>query len=248
MGMIRVVRCTNAERLAYGGIEGGRLFYCTDTETMWMGTGSGDLIISNVAAEAVEFLDNFEDSARHWSWRDEAGNGSFTETSDYLQISVAGAAQADWWGGGACDCPRAIIGCLRHPQEIITKLTTCTVNGNTSAGVFITNNPLDGAADGYILQRNNDQKIGVDELGVGNIALTGAPVALPVWLRIRTIGHGNGNTTFFHYSTDGSAWTSLISVDDLEFRACGLFAKNFITWNAIDARFDFFNIIKDTGP
>jgi len=42
MGMIRVVRCTNAERLAYGGIEEGRFFYCTDTELMWMGTGSGD--------------------------------------------------------------------------------------------------------------------------------------------------------------------------------------------------------------
>ena len=43
MGMIRVVRCTNAERIAYGGIEPGRIFFCTDTLKTWIGTAGGDL-------------------------------------------------------------------------------------------------------------------------------------------------------------------------------------------------------------
>ncbi len=43
MGMIRVVRCTNAERIAYGGIEVGRIFFCTDTSKVWIGTAGGDL-------------------------------------------------------------------------------------------------------------------------------------------------------------------------------------------------------------
>ncbi len=48
MGQIRVVRCTDAERVAYGGIEEGRFFYCTDTELMWMGTASGDTQVGSV--------------------------------------------------------------------------------------------------------------------------------------------------------------------------------------------------------
>ena len=51
MGMIRVVRCTNAERIAYGGIEAGRIFFCTDTDKIWMGTAGGDLEFG-----AVNFL------------------------------------------------------------------------------------------------------------------------------------------------------------------------------------------------
>jgi len=47
MGMIRVVRCLDAERVAYGGIEAGRIFFCTDTNIAWIGTAGGDLSLGS---------------------------------------------------------------------------------------------------------------------------------------------------------------------------------------------------------
>jgi len=47
MGMIRVVRCTDAERITYGGIETGRIFFCTDTNIAWIGTAGGDLSLGS---------------------------------------------------------------------------------------------------------------------------------------------------------------------------------------------------------
>ena len=46
MGMIRIVRCLDAERIAYGGIEVGRMFYTTDTNKVWIGTAGGDLDVT----------------------------------------------------------------------------------------------------------------------------------------------------------------------------------------------------------
>ena len=50
MGMIRIVRCTDAERVLYGGIETGRMFYCTDTDKVWIETAGGDVEIGAIGA------------------------------------------------------------------------------------------------------------------------------------------------------------------------------------------------------
>lgn len=283
--MIRIIRCTDAQRVAYGGLEVGRLAWTTDTNKLWIGTGSGDaeiaqaggltfLLLSDTPSSyvgkkydilrintaensvefidpeaAVEFYDDFSDNSRYWAWRDVPGNGSILEPAGTdLRLTLAGAANGDWWAAGTCNSPRAIIGTRRSPHSHIAKLTTHTANASTSCGIFVTDNPLDGGNSGYIFYRRSDGYLGIDALGTANVALTGSAISLPTWLRIRMIGHGNGNTTFFHYSTDGSSWTSLYSVNNLAHRAAGLFAKNWGAFNAITADFDFYKIQNDPGP
>ena len=194
-----------------------------------------------------QFLDNFSDAARYWAWKDLTPVGTITETGGYCQISIPAATAGNWWGVGLEQCPRAYLGSMTVPQEVITKLTVQTLNVNTKAGMFISNNPLLGGNSGYTLARNDAGIIQSVQLGVGTLAQTGGAIALPVWLRIRTVAEGNGNTTYFAYSTDGITYVALGNVVNLTHRAVGLYTKNW-TNNAIDARFDFFSITMDSGP
>ena len=43
MGHIKIIRCTDAERVAYGGLEPGRMAFCTDTLLSYMGSAGGDV-------------------------------------------------------------------------------------------------------------------------------------------------------------------------------------------------------------
>ena len=248
MGMIRVVRCTNAERIAYGGIEAGRIFFCTDTLEIWIGTAGGDLELGATPPE-LGFLDNFDDAARYWAWQDLAPVGTITEPAGtYCQISIPPATAGNWGGPGMEASPRPYLGSRSSPQEVITKLVYMTDNAETQAGMFISNNPLLGGNSGYTLAFTSvSHLVGSYELGVGAIDASPGAVSLPLWLRIRTVAEGNGSTTYFHYSTDGTTWLALGSVADEPHRAVGLFAKNW-TNNAIDSRFDFFSIMPDPGP
>ena len=250
MAMIRVVRCTDAERIAYGGLEVGRFAHCTDTEKTWIGTNSGDTELGATIPEVdIEFLDNFNDAARYWAWNDQTPTGTIAETGTYLQVSATGAEDANWWGAGVISNPRAFIGEFRCPQEVITKLTYHTTNISSQGGMFVSDNPMNGGNDGYFLARQDDQHIIVAKLGVGNIGDSGGVVALPVWMRIRMTGHGNGNVTYFHYSIDGIVWTSLASVNNLSHRGVGLAVKNWASPGPeIIARFDFFSVTLDPGP
>ncbi len=250
MAMIRVVRCTDAERIAYGGLEVGRFAHCTDTEKTWIGTNSGDTEVGAAIPEAnIEFLDNFNDASRYWSWKDLTPVGTITEPAGtYCQISIPAATAGNWWNVGLEQSPRAYLGCMTSPQEVITKLTYMTNNADTQAGIFISNNPLLGGNSGYTIGFTAVTKgIGSTKLGVGGIANSPPGLSLPVWLRIRTVAEGNGNTTYFHYSTDGTTWLPLGSVVNEPHRAVGLFAKNWSN-NAIDSRFDFFSVTLDPGP
>lgn len=47
MGQIRIIRCTDADRVAYGGLEAGRMCLCTDTNIVWIGTATGDLSLGS---------------------------------------------------------------------------------------------------------------------------------------------------------------------------------------------------------
>jgi len=244
--MIRILRGTNVQRIALGGLQPGRAMLCTDTLKTWIGTASGDI---ETTGGSAGFLDNFNDAARYWAWNDDTPTGTITETGGYLEVSATGAEDANWWGAGLVDNPRAFIGTFRCPMEVITKLTYHTINLSSQGGMYISNDPMNGGNDGYFLARQDDEHIIVAKLGVGNIGDSGGVIALPVWLRIRTTGNGNGNITYFHYSTDGVTYISLISVADLDHRGVGLAVKN---WAApgpiIVARFDFFSVTVDPGP
>ncbi len=45
--MIKILRGTETERIAYGGLEVGRLITCTDSLLTWIGTAGGDIIVGN---------------------------------------------------------------------------------------------------------------------------------------------------------------------------------------------------------
>lgn len=241
--MIRVLRGTEAQRAILGGLQAGRFMLCTDTLKTYIGTASGDIETGYIP----QFLDNFNDAARYWAWKDLTPVGTITEVGGYCQLSIGAGIPGNWWGAGIEQCPRAYIGCLTCPQEVITQLTYQTTNASTQAGMFVSDNPLLGGNSGYNLGRQDTGIVASIQLGVGTLAQTPGAIALPVWLRIRTVGIGNGNTTFFHYSTDGLVWTALGSVVNLSHRAVGLYVKNW-TNNAVDARFDFFKVLMDPGP
>ena len=246
-----ILTMTNAERIALGGISVGRIVLCTDTEKTWIGTGSGDteLLSGSFPAADVEFLDNFNDSSRFWTWKDQTPTGTINETGTYLEISASAAEDANWWGAGLVTNPRAFIGELRSPQEIITKLIYHTTNLSSQGGMFVSNDPTNGGNDGYFLARQDDGEIIVAKLGTGNIGDSGGVVNLPVWLRIRMTGNGKGNTTYFHYSINGTDWISLASVNDLSHRGVGLAVKNWANPGPeIIARFDHFSVTMSPGP
>jgi len=244
--MIRILRGTEAQRIALGGLQPGRAMLCTDSLKTYIGTASGDI---ETTGGSSGFLDNFNDGARYWAWNDAPKNGSITETGTYLELKGTAAQDCNWWGAGVDDAPVAFIGTHTCPMEAITKLIFHTTNPNSQSGMYISNAPLLGGNSGYLVARDEAQHIIVSQLGVGNIADSGGVIALPVWLRIRTRGEGNGNITDFHYSIDGITYISLISVNNLPHRGVGLFSKNWSTPGPeIIGRFDFFSITLDPGP
>ena len=193
------------------------------------------------------FLDNFDDAFLYWAWKTETPAGSVSEADGKCLVSIGDGIPGNWWGSGLQQAPRLYICSLRGPMEVITKITEITTNVNTEAGMFITNNPLLGGNYGYTFGRNHTGKVLSVQLGVGTLETTLDSIDLPVWLRIRTIAVGTGNTTFFHYSTDGVTYVSLGSVVNLPHNSVGLYAKN---WSdeAIDGYFEFFSIKMDQGP
>lgn len=59
--MIQILRGTNAQRVAYGGLEVGRFMWCTDTTKLYLGTAAGDKEIALTGAidEFIELSDTF---------------------------------------------------------------------------------------------------------------------------------------------------------------------------------------------
>lgn len=53
--MIQILRGTNAQRVAYAGLEPGRFIWCTDTKRLWVGSAAGDKQIALTAD--IDFVD-----------------------------------------------------------------------------------------------------------------------------------------------------------------------------------------------
>jgi len=50
MTELRIIRCTNAERIVYGGLEPGRMALETDTDIVYIGTAGGDVTLGGAGA------------------------------------------------------------------------------------------------------------------------------------------------------------------------------------------------------
>jgi len=192
------------------------------------------------------FHDNFGDASRHWAWRDISNNGSITEADDKLTLSIANGVNGDWWSG-TFNAPFATIGLRSHICTIETKLLTFQVNTETSTGLFVANKiSFSGSGYAYTIEYNNGN-VNVVNIGSGNVATASGVNTLPIWFRIRLSGEGNRSVVYFDYSTDGSNWTNLHTLNDFDVDFCGLFAKNWGSYLAIDAEYDYFKIAEEGG-
>jgi len=212
----------------------------------------------------IEFLDNFDDAARHWGWFDDAKNGTIAEAASLLTLSIANGVNGRIDDGGQNSGPRVLLGDPGAPFEVKVKLNNYTINNYTHAGIFICSrcNPI-AAGNWYMFGRARDGAVPVNGLGTwhnGNWVQTNAVTTLPIYLRFRIVVLSLSTCARCEaaYSTDDITYTlldtfylNLLTNFDTENLAIGIFARNDI-WgggqNAIAAPFEWFKMERTTGP
>lgn len=194
-----------------------------------------------------DLFDDFGDDIRDSRWDDSPGNGSITEAGGLLTLAVAGGVNGD---PTTANAPIATIEAKQNRATIITKLNSYTVNDDTRAGLYITSAVVPGT--GFYFTRYRNDSFGRNGLQVktrGGAQLAYVAVTtMPIWLRIQVSGSDAVNSWIeFDYSTDGYAWTNLLSTTGVTWSYAGLVAGNWGVLNAISAPFEEFNVFKDIG-
>lgn len=210
----------------------------------------------------IQYLDTFADGSVHWTWCQEANNGSITESGSVVTLAVANGVDGRTGVGGRLRGPYMSIGGPGCPLEIKCKLNSFTVNNCVDAGLFISSDTHSGAgAYWFILSRYRYDGEGRDGLVAWcNGVLNYAPVTtLPIYLRIRVNALDLHNCIKAAYSTDDVSYTVLrqagldsnMYTDYKEGLSIGIEARNGMdsgTYNAISAPFEWFYARRSFGP
>lgn len=214
-----------------------------------------------VSEEAIQFVDNFDDGALFWGWRDLAKLGAITEAGDAITLSL-GIVDGRWAEGGKNNAPRIFTGAVGYHCIIETKLNSYTVNDFTQAGLFFSNAPDSNFnTTTYLYGRTRDSGAAIDGLAAhyaGAVEFSNGIITLPIWLRFKLcVINFQGGKVIAEYSTDGTTWiptgtsTFLQSPVIYGDGAVGLFARNNIGiagQNTIDAPFEYFRMYRSFGP
>lgn len=203
-----------------------------------------------------EFLDEFDDAARHANWIDTPNNGTITEAGAVVTYAVAGAVNGNWWQPNVNNAPISTYTPSSDRVTVIAKLNSYTVNDQTNAGILIGNTliiPDNAGTYCYTLIRNRNDAgaandIGVVNVGKGTVAGTSVAITtLPIWFRIDADGSGAGSVIKFYHSVNGSDWTLRHTLNNFTWTFIGLHVKNWGAFNAISAPFEYFRVYETIG-
>lgn len=170
--MIRILRLTNAQRVALGGLDVGRFCWCTDTNALYLGTAAGDKKIDlETQAEFIDLSDtpaNYTGSAGKYvqvnATPDGLQFGNFT--GNLLTLSDTPAAYA---GQGL-----KFLQVNATPDAVAFKESPATVA--CRAYLSADQNNVGGGGDTKILYDSEDFDYGSDFDAVTNNKFT-TPVA-----------------------------------------------------------------------
>lgn len=192
------------------------------------------------------YRDDFDDESRDEAWTDDPNNGTITESGDVLTLALGSGVVGDFWTG-IKEAPITYITPGQDTLTIIAKLNSYTVNDLTRTGIYITSSIDGGTGIGFGRMRNDGNSLNglqVMEMGVGPLAYVSL-TTLPVWLRVRAEGSGNGSVIYFDYSTDGVEWTNLHTLNNETWDKIGLVTQNWDVHNAISTPYEFFKYSYD---
>ncbi len=258
MGQILVVRCTNAQRITYAGIEIGRFFYCTDTEVMWMGTGSGDVAIGGGSTytfwdpDALPDTpssqdDHFADASLDVKWTEwDLGVAKLTVSEAGHHVILAHATEnAARYRGVYQTLPAGDFTIAAKCSFIASSLGDCATAlclfedaTNINADVLVLINFQRTAANKYRdihAQRNSDYQTFSANYAGGTIY-----PSVTVYFRIRR----NGTNLYYEYSNDGVSWQRIYThVQPFAPAHMGLCTFNNNTGITVYGYFDLFRYI-----
>lgn len=216
-----------------------------------------------VSESDIQYLDDFDDSAIHWSWCEDAKNGSITEAGTVVTLAIANGVNGQIGVGGDNKGPRMAIGSPGVPIEIKCKLDSYTVNDYTHAGLFVSTDITSSAgAYWYVFGRSRDSLWGINGLATwanGGYINSNAVTILPIYLRIRISALNLACSCYeAAYSTDDIIYTVLetgimgsnLFTNYKEGLCIGILARNGmddVNRNAISAQFDWFYARRSFG-
>lgn len=189
------------------------------------------------------FHDDFNDGIIDpVDWTQFLGNGTITEEGETITLAFDAGVNAEFFLGNA-----PVIMMTPGKNEIMatTKINSYTVNDDTRAGLYITDQVLLQHGIYFSRYRNDSffkNGLQVRDVGFAELAYVGV-TTLPIWLRIHATNSGAGSVMDFDYSTDGINWTNLHTQNNETWIMVGLLAANWgAVYNACSAPFEFFEI------
>ncbi|HEC60732.1 hypothetical protein LCGC14_0461070 [marine sediment metagenome] len=259
MGQILVVRCTDAQRVTYAGIEEGRFFYCTDTEIMWMGTGSGDVQVGGGSSYSFwdpdalpdtpssqdDHFDNAALAAKWTEWDLGAAALTVSEPAGHHVILTHTTEGAARYRGIYQVLPAGDFTIAAKCQLIASSL------GDSTACLALFEDATDINADILVLinfqrasgnkyrdihaQRNSDYQTFSANYAGGTMYPN-----TTVYFRIRR----NGTTLYYDYSSDGVSWQRIYThTQPFAPAQMGIVTSNNNTGITIYGYFDLFRYI-----
>lgn len=217
MGQIRIVRTTEALRVAHGGIEVGRFFWCTDSKVLWMGSALGDIPVKTNTwdSDALPLTpsdqdDQFDDGVLAGKWTEwDLGVPQLTITEvDTFAVLTHATEAAGRWRGMYQDLPVGEFTIVTKASGIGSDL------GDSATALCLFEDGADINADILIwmlfqrtagnnwrdlyAQRWSDYQTFSANYDGGDIYPN-----TTTYLRIR---RDAGNNLYFDYSSDGISW------------------------------------------
>lgn len=217
---------------------------------------------------ASVFTDNFEDASIYWAWHVDVNSGSITEQNvsglgGVLTLAVANGVNGRWGWNNNNNGPHVSVGMIGWPCIIETKLEDYTVNDDTHAGLFISDNVSGANVDStFFFGRWRCDSFGENGIATrlwGVERNYAAVTTLPLWLRFYlTSDAWDSCKVLCYYSINGVNWT-LLEAFETQWMwqwgaggfSCGLFVCNHDyggSFNAIEVNFQYYTVTQDTGP
>jgi len=202
----------------------------------------------------LKFRDLFNDSSQFWAWQlflgETPAGKSGTEENGVYKFTIDTDIEG-LWTPAVNEAPRLSIGAIAYPCEIVTRLTEMTTPEG-GAGLFLAKSALQvGLMDYFAIVRQDwgaGQRIAIAKDGI-NVA-EAVVTTIPIWFRIR-LGSGSvaSVTAYFDYSEDGLTWINLYELPEFGIYyfsfappCVGIFATNYPTLKACEAKFGYFQM------
>ncbi len=258
MGQLKIIRCTNAERIAYGGLEPGRMAVETDTDLVYIGTAGGDVPIGVTAGETYwnpDALpgtpstqdDHFKAGALDPKWTE------FDPIAPAITVSVADTFLIITHATEGVGSHRGVYQTL--PAGDFTIVGKCALIGNLvgsqSFGVCLFEDATDPTKamiihkSFYVIPASLYRHLTLQLFSDYDTfsATYAGPVGYPnttVYLRIRR----NGTNLYYEYSSDGVSWQMIYThVQPWAPAHMGLVTNNDNTGLTVYGYFDLFRYI-----